>query len=223
MIWGDYNIRAEELEASGILKALGLTLVKADNSSTTCTSGKGSCIDYALVTSGFTEAIVDMKAVKVVPWGPHYGLRIRFRTNLKDLTIPEIKRPMPMEEAVKELEKLGLTESSDDGKPKITWEEAKRITRKIVDKARKRENQPGVEEYAAEIGIDTSMRKATWQYAEWSAAAELRLLSANGVKAKWMTNKQIEKYCGRGLPWEVRQNLFAEAKNKTMLKNKLGS
>ena len=37
---GDYNIRAEELEASGILKALGLTLVKADNSSTTCASGK---------------------------------------------------------------------------------------------------------------------------------------------------------------------------------------
>ena len=38
---GDFNIRAEELEASGILKALGLTLIKADNSSTTCTSGQG--------------------------------------------------------------------------------------------------------------------------------------------------------------------------------------
>ena len=64
---GDYNIRAEELEASGILKALGLTLVRAENSDITCTSGQGSCIDYALVTSGFTEAIVDMKAVKAVP------------------------------------------------------------------------------------------------------------------------------------------------------------
>ena len=135
---GDFNIRAEELEASGILKALGLTLIKADNESKTCTSGKGSCIDYALVTSGFTEAIVDMKAEKVVPWGPHYGLRIRFRTNLKNLTIPEIKRPMPIEEAVKELEKIGLTETNEEGTPKITWEEAKKITREIVDKARKK-------------------------------------------------------------------------------------
>ena len=50
---GACNIRAEELEASGILKALGLTLVKADNVSKTCTRGKGSCIDYTLVTSGF--------------------------------------------------------------------------------------------------------------------------------------------------------------------------
>ena len=107
---GDYSINADELEASGILRAFGLTLVKAENTEKTCTSGKGSCIDYALVTSGFTEAIVDMKAEKVVPWGPHYGLRIRFRTNLKNLTIPEIKRPMPIEEAVKELEKIGLNE-----------------------------------------------------------------------------------------------------------------
>ena len=68
---------------------------------------------------------------------------------------------------MKELGKLGLTESNDGGKPRITWEEAKRITRKTVDKARKRQNQPEVEDYAAEIGIDISMRKATWQYAEW--------------------------------------------------------
>ena len=48
---GDYNIKADELEASGILRALGLTLVKAENIVKTCTSGKGSCIDDALVTT----------------------------------------------------------------------------------------------------------------------------------------------------------------------------
>ena len=138
---GDYTIKAEELEASGILKALGLTLIKADNASKTCASGKGSCIDYALVTSKFTEAIVDLNTEEVVPWGPHYGLRIRFKTDLKNLTIPEIRRPMPIEAAVKELEKLGLTESNEEGKPKITWEEAKKITRETVDKARKRANR----------------------------------------------------------------------------------
>ena len=197
--------------------------MKADNSDTTCTSGKGSCIDYALVTSGFTEAIVDMKTVKVVPWGPHYGLRIRFKTDMKSLTIPEIVRPMPIEEAVKELEKLGLTEENEEGTPRITWEEATKITRKIVDKARKRQTQPEVQEYAEAKGIERSMKKATWQYAEWSAAAEIRLLSAKGVKVKWMTNKQMEKYCGRGLPWEVSKDQSAKARNRTSLKNRPGT
>ena len=99
----------------------------------------------------------------------------------------------------------------------ISWEEANQITRKTIDKARKKERQPEVEEYAKEIGISESMGKATWQYAEWSAAAELRLLSAKGVRVKWMTNKQIEKYCGRGLPWEVRQKPVCESKDQDFI------
>lgn len=201
---GNYNIKAEELEASGILRALGLTLVEAENTDKTCTSGKGSCIDYALVTTRFVDAIVDMKAVKAVPWGPHYGRRIRFRTDIKSMTVPEIVRPKPIEEAVKELGKLGLTEPNSDGTPKISWTEAVKLTRNMVTAAEKRK-QPEVEEYAKEIVIQESMERATWQYAEWSAAAELRLLSAKVVNAKSMSNKQMAKFCGRGLPWEVRQ------------------
>ena len=128
---GDFNIKAEELEASGILRALGLTRVKAENTDKTCTSGKGSCIDYALVTTGSVEAIVDLKAVKAVPWGPHFGLRIRFKTNLRSMTVPEFVRPKPIEEAVKELEKLGLTEPNEENMPKITWAEAGRINQKL--------------------------------------------------------------------------------------------
>ena len=58
------------------------------------------------------------------------------------------------------------------------------------------------------------MKRATWQYAEWSAAAEIRLLSDKGVKVKWMSNKQMEKYCGRGLPWEVKQRPVCESKDQ---------
>ena len=65
---GDFNIKAEELEASGLLRALGLSLIRPENSKITCTSGKGSCIDYALVTTGYVDAIISMKAVKAVPW-----------------------------------------------------------------------------------------------------------------------------------------------------------
>lgn len=156
---GDHNMKAEELEASGILKAMGLTLIKADNTDMTCTSGNGSCIDYALVTSGFVDAIVDLKAVKAVPWGPHYGLRIRFKTDIKSMAIPEIVRPKPIEEAGKELEKLGLAETNSEGTPKISWNEAIRITKGMITAAKKREKQPEVQEYAEAIGITKSMDK----------------------------------------------------------------
>ena len=49
------------------------------------------------------------------------------------------------------------------------------------------------------------MAKATWQYAQWSAAAELRMLSAKGVKVKSLTQKHIEANCGRGLPCALKQ------------------
>ena len=108
------------------------------------------------------EAIIDMKAVKAVPWGPHYGLRIRFRTDTNSLTIPEVVRPTPIDEAVKEMEKLGFTEPNSEGTPKISWVEAIKLTNNMVTAARKRK-QPEVQEYAKEIGITESMEKAKWQ------------------------------------------------------------
>ena len=105
---------------------------------------------------------------------------------------------------MKELEKLELTEPNSEGTPKISWAEAIKLTSNMVTAARKRK-QPEVQAYAREIGITESMEKTTWQYAEWSAAAELRLMSSKGVKVKWMTNSQMVKFCGRGLPWEVKQ------------------
>lgn len=200
---GDFNMKAEELEASGILRSLGLTLIRLENSTNTCTCGRGSCIDYALVTLGYTDAIVDIKAVKAAPWGPHDGLRIKFRTNIKSMFVPEIVRPRPVEEAVKELAKLDLIEPDEEEIPRISWAESKRTTRKSVETAMKRK-QPEVQEYVENIGIAKSMAKTTWQYAQWSAAAELRMLSAKGVKVKSLTQKQVEANCGRGLPWAVK-------------------
>lgn len=76
------------------------------------------------------------------------------------MTVPEIVRPKPIEEAVKELEKLGLTELNDDNAPKPTWAEAMKLTRNMVTAAKKRK-QPEVQEYADEIGIADSMTKST--------------------------------------------------------------
>ena len=103
-----------------MLRSLGPTLIRPDKSKTTCTSGKGSCIDYALVTTGYADTIVSVKAVKAVPCGLRYGLRIKFKTNIKSLTVPEIVRPRPIEEAVEQLRKLGLVEENTEEVPRIS-------------------------------------------------------------------------------------------------------
>ena len=59
---GDFNIKPEVLEASGLLETYGLTLVKPDNVDITCTSGDGAMLDYALVATNFMGAIVSPKA-----------------------------------------------------------------------------------------------------------------------------------------------------------------
>ena len=64
---GDFNIRAEVLESSGILDALHLTLIRAGDGLNTCSMGSGSHIDYALVTTAFVPAIVSINAVRSVP------------------------------------------------------------------------------------------------------------------------------------------------------------
>ena len=69
------------------------------------------------------------------------------------------------------------------------------MTQKAVEKAFKNVHKE-VEEYAEALGILESMKKATRQYAEWSAAAELRMLSTQGVKVKKLTLKTLRKTVG---------------------------
>ena len=65
---GDYNIPAGDLEASGMLEALGLTVIRPANTDVICPRGKGSLIGYALVTTRFAAAIDSVYTVKVLPW-----------------------------------------------------------------------------------------------------------------------------------------------------------
>ena len=66
---GDYNIPADVLGGSGILGAMGLTLIRPEGNMNTCSSGGGLFIDYVLVTSRFAPAIVSVEAVRDVPSG----------------------------------------------------------------------------------------------------------------------------------------------------------
>ena len=61
-------------------------------------------IDYALVTTSHAAAIISVEAATDVPWGPHFGIRVKYRTNTADITVPEIVRPMSIAKAVEEME-----------------------------------------------------------------------------------------------------------------------
>ena len=57
-------MKAEVFEASGLLEALGLTLIRPRNTNVVCAMCKGSTIDYALVTSTFAATVKEVEAVK---------------------------------------------------------------------------------------------------------------------------------------------------------------
>ena len=67
MAMGGLKIKAEQLEAVGILAPSGLTLIRPEGTASTCTSGKGSLIDSALLMKRFAAAVHKVEAVKTVP------------------------------------------------------------------------------------------------------------------------------------------------------------
>ena len=84
-------------------EALGLTLIRPEGTDITCASGSGSMIDYALVTTRFPVVVMHVEAVKTVPWGPHYGLRAKFRTDTASIMISEVVRAPERSQAVAQL------------------------------------------------------------------------------------------------------------------------
>ena len=46
-------------------------------------------------------------------------MRIKFKTSIKRLTVPEVIRPRPIEAAIEQLRQLGLVEENPEGEPKI--------------------------------------------------------------------------------------------------------
>ena len=199
---GDYNIKPEILEASGLLEAYGLTIVKPDNVDITCTCGEGSMIDYALVTTNFLGAIVSLKADTTVPWRGHYGLRIRFKMDTEAVKVPEIVRPLAFPKACEKLKEMGLMYEEGEPKDDISWRKAREMIQKRVNDSLSHPNACCAE-YAERIGIKEEMDKATRQYAEWSAAAEIRMFAKEGIKVHELTKADHKKYLGRGLPWRT--------------------
>ena len=98
-----------------------------------------------------------------------------------DIRVPEVVRPVVLEKAVEQLEKKGLRYSKSEAKDEPTWEQARAVTQQMVNESLQHPNMQ-CEEYAQMIGMQEQMKEATRKYAEWSAAAEIRMLAAERIK-----------------------------------------
>ncbi len=90
---GDFNISAQAMEESGILSALGMVLVRPGNAEVTCHLGKGSLIDYVLITARFLPLITSVTVDELAPWVPHAGISVKFRTSFRNSVTKKIGRP----------------------------------------------------------------------------------------------------------------------------------
>ena len=55
--FGDFNVPAEVLRASGILEGLALEIIVPSNDEIACLAGKGSVIDYIVCTKGWKHLV----------------------------------------------------------------------------------------------------------------------------------------------------------------------
>ena len=82
------------------------------------------------------------------PWSMHVFCTFTLPLHTAQSQTDEEVMQVPVQ-----LEKLGLIEANSEGTPKITWNEAIRITKGMISKAKKRQKHPEVQEYAEAIGI----------------------------------------------------------------------
>ena len=74
IILGDFNMNPYTLDRAGFLDLLGGSVITADEGASTCTAGKGSLIDFAIVRKDIFSSVSLVQDLEA-PWSPHVGLR----------------------------------------------------------------------------------------------------------------------------------------------------
>ena len=88
------NNTPEKLFQVGILDSLGLVVLRLDgHEGISCTTGKGSLIDYALRTKGYEVIVESFEIVYDVPCRPHCGVRLYLQQDFVNMMVDQITRP----------------------------------------------------------------------------------------------------------------------------------
>ena len=162
LVVGDWNMSPEDLTSTGFVAFVGAAVVCSPGN--TCRQGKGSKIDFILADqalAGSINATVDQE----VPWSPHYGLRITIHVERLDDKIRTWRRVQPIGDETEGVE--GEAVQWHSGKP--IWE-----TRFQAG------HEGHCDQVRMEFDSNAASERISGEYADFSAKAEVCLLSGSG-------------------------------------------
>ena len=119
--FGDLNVPAEVLKASGMLEAYGLEIIIPEGQANTCLAGKGSVIDYVVCTKEWGRLVRSCEVVYSVPCGTHLGVRTTFVADAEDVFVTGLRKPKTLAAAVAHFKAADKVDTSYEVP---TWEAA---------------------------------------------------------------------------------------------------
>jgi len=170
ILLADFNVPYEALKDEEWIADLAAVAVAPSGCTTTCHQGKGSLIDFMIISDQLLGYIISFVAITDVPWGPHDGLMLTLARNPKAsmsrLAPPEPRKLRPDKEAA--------------GTSPLSWEEAEAEATEYVE-GNSIDFPAEVVEAAAKLGTAATSAALTRSYRIWARANALQALAARGI------------------------------------------
>eukprot|EP00969_Alexandrium_andersonii_P312393 13802495-Alexandrium_andersonii.AAC.1 len=74
VVLADWNMRPEILAGSGLLQQWSADIVLPRDAEMTCRGGRGSLIDFAVISHSFAPHVRALELDPLSPWSPHIGI-----------------------------------------------------------------------------------------------------------------------------------------------------
>jgi len=170
ILLADFNVPYEALKDEEWIADLAAVAVAPSGCTTTCHQGKGSLIDFMIISDQLLGYIISFVAITDVPWGPHDGLMLTIARNPKAsmsrLAPPEPRKLRPDKEAA--------------GTSPLGWEEAEAEATEYVE-GNSIDFPTEVVEASAKLGTAATSAALTRNYRIWARANALQALAARGI------------------------------------------
>ena len=109
--------------------------------------------------------------------------------------VTTLRKPKTIDQAVAT---FTLSGHVDPNYPVPTWQAARRRLDAHAAAHVHGNRLPQIDDYIHKCGIEAPCLQASLTYAQWSAAAEYKLLASKGIKVGDIPLKDLEPFLGRG-------------------------
>ncbi len=170
----DFNTHPEVLEADPAVAAMEAVVLRPSGGAVSCHQGTGTLIDCAVVSKKVLP-LVELSLVREVPWGPHDGLKLRIKKNVREVLARRMVRPLPFDHP---------SLQATAGEPwDMPWTEAKQeAERELRDvQLATSETLKDQRELMNDIGVLEESITLGRQLMHWSRAVEHQALASRGI------------------------------------------